>query len=406
MAPRVLVIADDLSGAAEIAAIGARYGLAAAVQRDLIDCAASPTAAAATGLPAAEQKTGGVLVIDTDTRLLDPDIAADGVRRAIRRVRPTDFDLIYKKTDSVLRGPILAEVEAIADELKRDAVLLVAQNPSRGRTITGGEYRIAGVPLHKTAFARDPEYPARSCKAAELLGRSRRRTPSCLSPASELPTAGLFVGEAENDDHVRDWAGRAARSMSTVLPAGGADFFAALLERLGLAASKPAIERPPPGRTLFVCGSASAYTSELMDRARREKVPVCPMPQHTAGAAALIENWRADVCRALDTGGRALVVIARPLDRSPGAPQRLQAALAELVARVLASHDVDKLMLEGGATASAVCRKMGWNRFEVDGELASAGVVQMRVLDALAGIGRRIYIKPGSYAWPEAVWQG
>ena len=402
--PRVLAIADDLSGAAEIAAIGARHGLAARLERDLVEC---PTVPAASASPPIERQRRSVLVIDTDTRLLDPDIAADAVRRAVRHLRPAEFDLVYKKTDSVLRGPILAEVEAIAEELKRDAVLLVAQNPSRGRTIRDGEYRIGGVPLHETAFAHDPEYPARSSKAAELLGRSHRRhAPQCLpATTSELPTTGgVFVGEAESDEQVREWAERVARrSTSPVLPAGGADFFAALLRQRGLEAAKPPIERIPPGRTLFVCGSASAYTSELVTRAERERIPVCPMPGHTAGAAALIENWRADVCRALDVAGRALVVFARPLDRTPGAPQRMQAALAELVARVLASHDADKLMLEGGATASAVCRKMGWNHFEVDGELAS-GVVQMRVLDPEAGIGRRIYIKPGSYAWPEAVW--
>ena len=36
-------------------------------------------------------------------------------------------------------------------------------------------------------------------------------------------------------------------------------------------------------------------------------------------------------------------------------------------------------MLEGGATASAVCRRMHWHQFDVEGEFAP-GVVQMRAL--------------------------
>ena len=388
--PRILVIADDLSGAAEITGIGARHGLAARLERDA---------------PLAVHE--GLTVIDTDTRLLPQDEAAERLRRFVRHLKAGDFDLIYKKTDSALRGPLLAEIEALMEAFGSRAALLVAQNPSRGRTIDRGEYRIDGVPLTETSFAHDPEYPARTARALDLLGKSAHRPTRCLAAGEALPADGVNIGEAATTADVRRWADRiSAAESTTYLPAGGADFFDALLAARGLGSSRPYLDALPPGRTLLVCGTAPAFSAEVVARAAKEDIAVCPMPEHAhVGAVAGLEAWHGAVRRALESSGRAVVVIQRPLDRSPGAPQRFQAALAEVVGRLLSTpHAADNLLVEGGATASAVCRRMDWHHLEVEGEFAP-GVVQMRALRGDGGGEHRIVIKPGSYAWPEAVWK-
>jgi D-threonate/D-erythronate kinase len=160
--------------------------------------------------------------------------------------------------------------------------------------------------------------------------------------------------------------------------------------------------------TLFVCGSASDYARQLASRAAKEGVSVCAMPDDVfreppapmAGHEA-VERWASSVGVALESNGRALVAIHRPLARKSDAPQRLQGAMADVVKRVLDATKVDNLLAAGGATASAVCERMNWHQFEVNGELAS-GVVQMRVLAPGA---QRLIIKPGSYPWPDLVWK-
>src|SRR5437868_15286782 len=105
---RALVIADDLTGAAEIAGVGLRYGLPTRLGRASVDrCEA------------------GLTVVDTDSRLLAKDEAAKRVREFVANLSVADFDLIYKKTDSVLRGPMVAEVEALMKAFDRPAALLV-----------------------------------------------------------------------------------------------------------------------------------------------------------------------------------------------------------------------------------------------------------------------------------------
>src|SRR5207302_688861 len=81
----------------------------------------------------------GLTVIDTDSRLLEPGDAAKIVARFVSPVARDRFDLVFKKTDSVFRGPVLAELDALSLAFDRRTILLVAQNPSRGRTIHKGE---------------------------------------------------------------------------------------------------------------------------------------------------------------------------------------------------------------------------------------------------------------------------
>jgi len=373
----VLVLADDLTGAAEIAGIARRHGLPTRLARGSIQHAAP-----------------GVNVIDTDSRLLSAAEAAAAVVRAAEPLRRQRFDLIYKKTDSVLRGPVVAEVEALAAVFNRPAVLLVPQNPSRGRTIVGGEYLIDGLPLHTTPFANDPDHPARTSIVSKLVGTPARGAARCADPPAAVSSAGLTIGAADCDSHMAHWAAQAV--LPAVLPAGGADFFEAILRQFGLAARREFPLTLAGGRRLFVCGSASAYSATLAARARDEGIPLCPMPDDLTD----IKAWRDSIALALRASGRALVNIQRPLDRSPGASERLQNALANVVADVLSRESVDHVFMEGGATASAVCRAMGWRAFEVADELAP-GVVCMRVQ---AAAGQHVVVKPGSYAWPDAVW--
>jgi uncharacterized protein YgbK (DUF1537 family) len=381
---KALVIADDLSGAAEIAGIGHRYGLPTRLARERPRFFAP-----------------GLTVIDTDSRSLPPEEAAAAVARCVAGIDPSTFDLIYKKTDSVLRGPVAAEIDALMTALRRPAALLVPQNPSRARVIANGTYSIDDVPLGATAFAGDPEYPARSSLVLDLLGDSPRRA-TCVDAGGDVAAAGITIGAGAAAADLRAWApaGRAAGA----LPAGGAEFFEANLQTLGLGAARHAIERLREGATLFADGSASAYSAGLLDRARRENLPVTPMPADVFRAPELaaksLDEWTGVVGDALTRASRCLMTIGRPMQSEPGDPAHLQRALADAVEIVLNRHTLSNLLLAGGATASAICRRLNWNEFTVRGELDS-GVVQLEAPDPAAP---HVIVKPGSYPWPELVW--
>ena len=61
---------------------------------------------------------------------------------------------------------------------------------------------------------------------------------------------------------------------------------------------------------------------------------------------------------------------------------------------------ISELFVEGGSTATAIIRKLGFETFYPVQEVA-AGVVRMRVE---GGQGLHLTIKPGSYEWSKEVW--
>ncbi len=79
----------------------------------------------------------------------------------------------------------------------------------------------------------------------------------------------------------------------------------------------------------------------------------------------------------------------------------LESRLAQAMAMVLAQMDVARLLLEGGATASAALRRLKWSRLSAV-DLAAVDLPGL----LMAGDGPRVFIKSGSYDWPNSVWPG
>lgn len=71
------------------------------------------------------------------------------------------------------------------------------------------------------------------------------------------------------------------------------------------------------------------------------------------------------------------------------------------VSAALGGTDVRQLMIEGGSTASAIIRACGWIRLRVTAIFAD-GVVGLQAAD---GSSPQLVVKPGSYHWPDCLWQ-
>ena len=376
----IAVIADDLSGATELAGVGWRFGLEAEILHWT-----EPVSAA------------DLVVYNTDSRLSQVRAAARCAGRVALKLRRAKVAWVYKKVDSVLRGNVLAEIEAICFRLKPRGCLLAPANPQAGRTIRQGRYFIHGVPLHQTDFCRDPAHPRRSCKVSQLLDPAGERTIRLLEPGvRELPP-GLSVGQATTIADLRHWARLVSPEF---LPAGGAEFFRAILQARGLAPRNLCSKgSPTTGRTLFVCGSTSDRSLEFMERCRKRGWPVFLMsPELIAGTArpALYRQWTRELCAALGRHRQGVIGIGRPVRPGQRVGARLGKLLAGAAQAVLATHPPDRVCVEGGATALLLLQRLGITRLRVDYDFAM-GVTAVRVA---SGAGPQIVVKPGSYEWP------
>lgn len=355
----IIVLADDLTGAAEVGALAHEAGLRVVI---------------VTRVPRAPIDTD-VLVLDTNTRLDPPGRAAARVKRRAARLRALPHSGVFKKTDSVLRGPVLAELSACAAAFGFTRTLLVAGNPSLGRTIDGGRCYVDGQPLDQTPFARDPHHPASSPETLELLRATRRPDVLNRKLTDSLPPVGIIIAEHRRAADTARWV---LAVDNHTLPAGGADFFRAWLESRMPARRRPLSGQTPPGPALLLHGTTAPCAGE---------------------SALLFTGLRPPsakrVALALRQHGTAAVTASASTLNDPAAPAQIAKGFAALA---LALRDVDAfrhLLIAGGATAATVLGALGWNRLSVV-RVWAPGVVSLQPAD----IPITVTLKPGSYPWP------
>lgn len=146
---QILALADDLTGALEVGAKFASRGIPVHVS-----------------LTQNGDSSHEVRVIDTESRHLPP---AEAVQIQSLALEHAPARLIYKKTDSTLRGNIAAELAALAQAFPDHALHYIPSYPRLGRTVRAGHLYIHGAPVHQTPFANDPRSPVRDSAISAIL---------------------------------------------------------------------------------------------------------------------------------------------------------------------------------------------------------------------------------------------
>lgn len=299
----ILVVADDLTGALEAGAAFAGQGIPSRVTSDCgLDAPNTP-----------------VLVIDSETRHLTASRAALVVRDIADRMRPHDPWLVYKKTDSTLRGNIVAELQALHEAFPKRDLVYVPAHPAMGRTVRQGHLLVHGVPVHQTEFAADPLNPVHDS-----------RVPSQFGPVQ----ATVFDGECEED--VRAAARNIASSNKPLLVAGPAAIGAALAEYLDLNRD-PIRPFPRLDRCLIVNGSMHPASKRQIAAARE--------------SGSLKGGWQ----------------LFEPTVERTG--MRRAKAIGEAVRSFLSGNSLDGIVVFGGDTAFGIHQALGSHAFEPYGEV-------------------------------------
>lgn len=380
------VIADDYTGAAEIAGIGLRYGLRVAYQ-----VAVEPV------------ESVDLLVIASDMRNLAADAAGAECEALTLKLARLGPEIIYKKTDSAFRGNVLAELEPMLGALNLSRALLLPANPGLGRTIRHGHYFLNGIRLDKTEFFKDPDYRHRTSEVLGMLGESDGTATRYLRLEDTVLAPGVNVGEIRREADLARWVELLDES---TLPAGGAEFFDHILRARGHRAIRLGNRfEEGPGKILYVCGSASHSSHAAIVRAKAGGATICEIPEELysgrGNRSLVLQKWAAQILGRLNEENTVALAINRPLKAEAAAPKKLARDVAEVVERVLqGSEGIAALRIEGGATFSAVAHRLGFKTFFPTREYAT-GVVGMRV-GGPGGLS--VTVKPGSYPWPEGSW--
>jgi uncharacterized protein YgbK (DUF1537 family) len=399
--PEVVIIADDLTGAADtgvqFAAIGSPVYL---IPLELM------------ALGGRWRDSAASLSVYTNSRHLSAAAASARLGSLTGDLRSLAPRRVYKKIDSCLRGNPGAEIDVLLDNLAFDAALVAPALPAQGRTTLLGVHHVYGTPLAETAFAQDPVVAVRHSVVAAMLSSQSRHAvgeihvqeygePGRLLRALERERrrgCRLIVCDATQQTHLDQVAGLVLQSPGTLLPAGSAGLFTALVRHATSRATGSVPLRPALERLLLVCGTGAPVARRqvyaLLDRypgVRRELEPEwlarASVRDHKRCAEALSREW---------TGGMLALQI-RPLrpDSATESPSAAAMGLARLACEVIRAGGVEGIFLSGGDTAEAFFRASGGEAIRLEREVLP-GLVLGRWLSGLAD-GLPVITKAGAF---------
>ncbi|GAB3569359.1 four-carbon acid sugar kinase family protein [Amycolatopsis endophytica] len=372
MKKRLVIVADDLTGAADAAAA---YGPFAEVSV-MLDI---------TGvLPGAE-----VIAVDTDSRHRSPEFAGRAVTAAVRAAVAAGIPL-YKKIDSTLRGNIAVEIGAALHELSATALLAPAF-PDMGRTVTGGVLRVGGI---VRGDVRD-RFAGSGLRTALIPLEVVRRGQSEVVSAYRSAEADVVCADAvtEADLEVLHAAGAALGPDALLVGSAGLTRVAARARGFAGPLSVPA----STGSVLTVLGSYSTLAREqraaLTASGKVTTVTIAAPfgPGEQSRAAAELSAADGDVLLAPDPHA--------PVERAHA--REVASALAAVAAAHVSQRrtTLAGLILTGGETARAVLLAAGVRGFAVHGEIAP-GVVHSTI-PALGGL--PLITKAGAFGAPDTL---
>ena len=380
----MIVIADDITGAAEIAGIAFACGAEVRL-----------VCGSVYGCDTATYSTDVTTVIATDTRSMSEEEAlAETKRISAAFVSPEGKKVIFKKNDSALRGHVIAELTALMEATGYERAVYLPANPSKGRIIRNGVYyikevrgekqEIREVPLNETDFSFDPEFPART----SVL---RERFPDAESK-------GIIMPDAESEEDIHNVI--STYNDGKTIFAGAADLFSAMIGMGGGRLKESIAKHPMPiiqthNSMLILSGSTQSKPLGL-------GIPIAPMPQEIYDDGNDLNLWDT---RAYEQEQHSLILTIPHTHRTgKEVAVHLRTMMAEMTKQLVTKHCPDHLVIEGGATAWATLQALGWTEFTITAQLAP-GVVQMRVTNAChtqnlrSENGTLVTLKPGSYPW-------
>lgn len=278
--------------------------------------------------------------IDSGTRELDGPAAVVATAALARHL--DGANIAYKKVDSLLRGPTLAEVVACLRVGGWERAVFAPAFPFQGRATRNG-----------VQYARDAEGRWQPV-SGDLVARLREEGAEARTGRLGAPLApGINVFDAETDDDLRRIADCGRAALASVLWVGAGGLAQALAGKAGAEALSPL---PLPILGLF--GSDQAVTAGQLAACEEEWLRLPPNGGE-AGVARVAER--------LFGQGRVLVSLDLPPNSSRA--QAAQCIEAELSRLALSLPRPGTLLIAGGETLRGLCLSLGARSLEVQGRI-------------------------------------
>ncbi|MBO1005079.1 four-carbon acid sugar kinase family protein [Pseudogracilibacillus auburnensis] len=374
---KIGIIADDFTGANDSGVQLAKKGFLTSVRIELNE--------------ETDITTKDVLVIDTDSRSLEPSEAFERVQKAAQFMLHSGYSHVYKKIDSTLRGNIGVEILAIEKVYKPDLVVIVPAFHKMGRTTKEGHHYINDELITKTEFAKDPKTPVNESYIPNLLYRQ-------VGKRAQVFTAGILQGadedflrrlgsgdnwivcDVEKESDFEIILKAFLKTSLKIVWVGSAGLIEYLPSSLGLEAYSPKIAKQSIGKTLTISGSLSSVTRDQLNEAEHLpntytlKVDVRELLMQSIDMEFILSELRGH-----SEVDHFLIYIDSSSRNHAGESslpswqisKKIVQGLGEIALAICEEFvSVNGLVLTGGDTAKAVCSELGVREMELITEVA------------------------------------
>lgn len=233
-----------------------------------------------------------VLVIDIESRPMSAGQAYEAVKETVEWAVDLGVTVIFKKTDSALRGNIGSELQAVTDGSGYDRIYFFPGHPKIGRLTKNGTHYIEGDLLENSVFGNDPFEPVTRSYIPDIIGEQSHVSTQCLTQeetiaeelieeeatakktiaketiAGKKTAAKIVICDTEKQQDIRQRIDELLELDRLRLVAGCAALAEVLAEKMDFVSGNIPTYRKTKGM-LVACGSLNKITKSQLDFAEK-----------------------------------------------------------------------------------------------------------------------------------------
>ena len=366
--PDVCIIADDLTGAADSAAIMAEVGGDTILFTEPI-----------IGLNGRAEDAADVISVNMSSRCIPGEKAKELHRRTGTAVKQLPTRFLIKKMDIAFRGNAAFEIEGLMDGTGKSVCFVVdSVNAMNTFTLYGRQYAM-GQLLEKSRYAL--EDPIKAPNESYIPGIMGRDTQLKIAPI-DIDTV---------------------KSGSIEQGAGSLGLINAVAEYAFDGKRRSAAEKTRKIKAVGFTASAYMATYNQLKQAQTHGMQMLTldMDRIVNGESAVAYETAQEMCRRAESGSVFLNIHLSSDYAAPGRSDEILRAISECAQYVCAHTDFQRIVIVGGETAAAILRILKINRLRIT-EKTETGIGTGTIEDGPYA-GKEISLKGGSVGSPIAI---
>lgn len=353
------------------------------------------------------------IVLDTESRTIPAKQAFIKVKKMVTEViKNNQFDLVYKKVDSTIRGNIGEEIHALLDVYQPDKVIFAPAFPEIGRTTVSGIHRLNGVRLMETEIAKDPLNPIWTDDLTDIVTKEfgddyMLHSTDSLKPTMVLSKNRFHIFDIESEEQLLILAEVLRNTDGKVLYVGSAGLASAIF-------TPTSLKNP----VFSVIGSISEVSLKQMDYAATKGVNILTIDLNDLVKNNVEEIYAEKVIASLNAKKDTVLTVTRSkedyyrtikrfqklgMDDKFEVSRIIKTMLARITGEIIQKAEISGLFLTGGDTAIEVVHTLGASGCRIQRELFT-GIVESTLVGGKYS-GLDIVTKAGAFGNEDAMYQ-